>query len=84
MLLHLLERLWVHERSYGRQTSIMLQALWKLNVMDIENTVKAACDAVLLEKGLSRDVLRLRAKALKHCGRVFQARTFNMYRTSVY
>lgn len=48
------------------------QALWKLNVLDIENTVKAVVDRVLEDKYVTRDVALKRAKALKRAGKIFQ------------
>lgn len=47
------------------------QALWKLNAMDIESTLKVVVDQVLQEKYVSRDTLKIRAKALKKLGKIF-------------
>eukprot|EP00884_Botryococcus_braunii_P007339 jgi/Botrbrau1/16606/Bobra.0068s0034.2 len=47
-------------------------SLWKLNVIDIENTLKAVCGKVLAEPGVPKLKLAARAKALRSLGRIFQ------------
>lgn len=57
----------------------VLDSFWKINVIDIESTLKDATQAVLSENGVPSAVLRARAKGLRKLGSIFQVRGFASY-----
>jgi hypothetical protein len=55
------------------QSAAMMESLWKINVVDIENTLEAVVDRVCHEPGARPAMLKARAAGLKSMGVIFQA-----------
>lgn len=64
------------------QAAVMMDSLWKINVVDIESTLGAVCDAVCAEPGQPAAVLKARASALKTMGVIFQGAKARYQRTA--
>ena len=55
----------------------VLESFWKINVTDIESTLKQVVTHVLSEPGVTERELNARAKALKKLGSIFQVQALS-------
>ncbi|KAL2895129.1 Chaperone protein dnaJ 10 [Bienertia sinuspersici] len=66
------------EKYMESHKKVMIDSLWKLNVVDIEVTLSRVCQMVLQDNSAKREELRARAKGLKTLGKIFQVKFFPM------
>ena len=52
---------------------LMLESMWRVSMLDIESTLRHACNKVLSDQSVDKDARKARAKGLVLMGRVFQA-----------
>jgi hypothetical protein len=50
---------------------LVLDAMWKANLLDINATLAEVCGRVLEEEGVAKAELKLRAEGLKELGQIF-------------
>lgn len=61
------------ESHLRKNKSILVNSIWKMNVVDIEVTLLHVCQMVLQETNIRKEELKTRAVALKILGKVFQS-----------
>ncbi|KAK9830201.1 hypothetical protein WJX72_010268 [[Myrmecia] bisecta] len=67
---------------FQERLSKVLESLWKINVLDIERTLGAVVDQVLMEPSVDRTTLLARAKGLRKLGVIFQGAKAKYKRSS--
>ena len=53
--------------------ALMLESMWRVSLLDIEATLRHACNKVLSDQSVDKDMRRARARGLVVMGRVFQS-----------
>ena len=52
---------------------LMLESMWRVSLLDIEATLRHACNKVLSDQSTTKEARRARARGLVVMGRVFQS-----------
>ncbi|XP_071925151.1 chaperone protein dnaJ 10-like [Coffea arabica] len=60
------------ESHLKHNKSVLMNSIWKLNVVDIEVTLLHVCQMVLQETNVRKEEIKTRAVALKILGKIFQ------------
>ena len=48
----------------------MIETMWNITVMDIEDTLRKSCKKILKDNAVSKDIRKKRAKCLKILGNI--------------
>ena len=51
----------------------MMESMWRVSLLDIESTLRHACNKVLSDQSVDKAALKARARALVLMGRIFQS-----------
>ena len=52
--------------------NLMIEAMWRVSMLDIESTLRHACNKVLSDQSVDKSLRKNRARGLVVMGRVFQ------------
>ena len=52
---------------------LMLESMWRVSMLDIEGTLRRACNKVLSDQSVDKDARKARARGLVLMGRIFQS-----------
>ena len=61
------------ERAAAEQMPAMLNAMWRVTVIDVERTLKSVCTMVLEDEAVPPEARRIRADGMRRLGRLYSA-----------
>jgi hypothetical protein len=67
------ERAQLEHEMQVATTSIMLRIIWTMTSVDITSSIHEACQMVFFDQSVEKETRKLRAKAVKKLGEIFQS-----------